>query len=514
MFRRPASMVAAGIFLSRILGLVRQRALAHFLGNSSVADAFTAAFRIPNLLQNLFGEGALSASFIPVYAGLVADKDREEANRVAGAVGALLAVVVSGIVVLGILAAPLLVTVIAPGFAGEKRELTIRLVRIFFPGAGLLVVSAWCLGILNSHRKFFLSYAAPVAWNLAIIGTLLVLGPRRSMADLAVAAAWASVAGSLLQVLVQWPTVRRLAPGLRLRLTTTTAHVRTVLSNFVPAFVGRGVVQVSAFIDSLLATLLPTGAVAAIGYAQTIYLLPVSLFGMAISAAELPAMSSARGTTEEVSAYLQTRLNAGLRRVAFLVVPSAMAFLALGHVIVSALYQTGEFGRQDSLYVWGILAGSAVGLLASTMGRLYASAFYALRDTRTPLRFAVVRVVLTGALGWFAALRLPGLLVIGPEWGAAGLTASAGLAGWIEFYLLRRGLQVRVGATGLPVGLLPRLWAAAAAGAGIGWVALRYLPAWHPVPLAVVVLGGYGVTYLLAARLFGVQEARDLLVRR
>lgn len=507
-------MVAAGIFLSRILGLVRQRALAHFLGNSSVADAFTAAFRIPNLLQNLFGEGALSASFIPVYAGLVADKDREEANRVAGAVGALLAGVVSGIVVLGILAAPLLVTVIAPGFAGEKRELTIRLVRIFFPGAGLLVVSAWCLGILNSHRKFFLSYAAPVAWNLAIIGTLLVLGPRRSMADLAVAAAWASVAGSLLQVLVQWPTVRRLAPGLRLRLTTTTAHVRTVLSNFVPAFVGRGVVQVSAFIDSLLATLLPTGAVAAIGYAQTIYLLPVSLFGMAISAAELPAMSSARGTTEEVSAYLQTRLNAGLRRVAFLVVPSAMAFLALGHVIVSALYQTGEFGRQDSLYVWGILAGSAVGLLASTMGRLYASAFYALRDTRTPLRFAVVRVVLTGALGWFAALRLPGLLVIGPEWGAAGLTASAGLAGWIEFYLLRRGLQVRVGATGLPVGLLPRLWAAAAAGAGIGWVALRYLPAWHPVPLAVVVLGGYGVTYLLAARLFGVQEARDLLVRR
>ncbi|TFG43098.1 MAG: murein biosynthesis integral membrane protein MurJ [Gemmatimonadales bacterium] len=507
-------MVAAGIFLSRILGLVRQRALAHFLGNSSVADAFTAAFRIPNLLQNLFGEGALSASFIPVYAGLVADKDREEANRVAGAVGALLAVVVSGIVVLGILAAPLLVTVIAPGFAGEKRELTIRLVRIFFPGAGLLVVSAWCLGILNSHRKFFLSYAAPVAWNLAIIGTLLVLGPRRSMADLAVAAAWASVAGSLLQVLVQWPTVRRLAPGLRLRLTTTTAHVRTVLSNFVPAFVGRGVVQVSAFIDSLLATLLPTGAVAAIGYAQTIYLLPVSLFGMAISAAELPAMSSARGTTEEVSAYLQTRLNAGLRRVAFLVVPSAMAFLALGHVIVSALYQTGEFGRQDSLYVWGILAGSAVGLLASTMGRLYASAFYALRDTRTPLRFAVVRVVLTGALGWFAALRLPGLLVIGPEWGAAGLTASAGLAGWIEFYLLRRGLQVRVGATGLPVGLLPRLWAAAAAGAGIGWVALRYLPAWHPVPLAVVVLGGYGVTYLLAARFFGVQEARDLLVRR
>ncbi len=513
MSRRPAAMVAAGIFLSRILGLVRQRAFAHYLGNTAVADAFTAAFRIPNLLQNLFGEGALSASFIPVYAGLLADEDREDADRLAGAVGALLALTVSAIVVLGVLAAPWLVTIIAPGFSGGKRDLTIHLVRILFPGAGLLVVSAWCLGVLNSHRRFFLSYAAPVAWNLAIIGTLLALGSRRSMAELAVAAAWASVAGSLLQVLVQWPTVRRVAPALRFRLTTTARNVRTVLSNFVPAFVGRGVVQVSAFIDSLLATLLPTGAVAAMGYAQTIYLMPVSLFGMAVSAAELPAMSGARGTPEEVGAFLRARLDGGLRQVAFFVVPSAMAFLALGHVIVSALYQTGEFGRQDSLYVWGILAGSAVGLLASTMGRLYASAFYALRDTRTPLRFAVLRVVLTGAFGWFAALRLPGLLVIGPEWGAAGLTASAGVAGWLEFILLRRSLGERIGATGLTAGLLPRLWLAAGVAAGAGWLLLGYLPTLSAVPTAVLVLGGYGVMYLGVTRALGIPEARTLLQR-
>ena len=513
MSRRPAAMVAAGIFLSRILGLVRQRAFAHYLGNSAVADAFTAAFRIPNLLQNLFGEGALSASFIPVYAGLLAEEDTAEADRVAGAVGALLALVVSVIVVVGVLTAPVLVTIIAPGFSGEKRDLTILLVRILFPGAGLLVVSAWCLGVLNSHRHFFLSYAAPVAWNLAIIGTLLTLGSRRTMAELAVAAAWASVAGSLLQVLVQWPTVRRLAPGVRLHLVTTAANVRAVLTNFVPAFVGRGVVQVSAFIDSLLATLLPTGAVAAMGYAQTIYLMPVSLFGMAVSAAELPAMSGARGTPEEVSAFLRARLDGGLRQVAFLVVPSAMAFLALGQVIVSALYQTGEFGRHDSMYVWGILAGSAVGLLASTMGRLYASAFYALRDTRTPLRFAVLRVVLTGAFGWFAALRLPGLLVIGPEWGAAGLTASAGIAGWLEFVLLRRTLGARIGATGLPAGLLPRLWLAAGASAAAGWLLLVYLPPFSAVPMAVLVLGCYGVVYFLAARALGIPEARTVLER-
>lgn len=514
MLRRSAAMVAAGIFLSRILGLVRQRAFAHFLGNSAVADAFTAAFRIPNLLQNLFGEGALSASFIPVYAKLVAERNEEEADRVAGAVGALLALVVAIIVVAGVAASPILVTIIAPGFAGEKRDLTIQLVRVLFPGAGLLVVSAWCLGVLNSHRRFFLSYAAPAAWNLAIIGALLILGPGREMAQIAVVAAWASVAGSLLQVLVQWPTVRRVAPGIRFRLAHGARNVRTVLTNFVPAFVGRGVVQVSAFIDSLLATLLPTGAVAAIGYAQAIYLLPVSLFGMAISAAELPAMSGAQGSEEEVGAFLRTRLQAGLRHVAFLVVPSAMAFLTLGHVIVSALYQTGEFGRQDSLYVWGILAGSAVGLLATTMGRLYASAFYALRDTRTPLRFAMLRVALTAAFGWFAALHLPDLLVIGPEWGAAGLTVSAGVAGWVEFALLRRSLGRRIGPSPIAAGLLPRLWLGAALAAAVGWLLLGPASAWHPVLTAVVVLGGFGAAYLLVTRLLGVQEARTLLARR
>jgi hypothetical protein len=181
---------------------------------------------------------------------------------------------------------------------------------------------------------------------------------------------------------------------------------------------------VSAFVDELIATLLPTGAVAAIGYAQSIYTLPVSLFGMSVSAAELPAMAQARGSVDEIAAHLRARLGSGLRKIAFFVVPSAMVLLALGHVVAGAIYQTGQFRREDTLYVWGILAGSAVGLLASTMGRLYASAFYALQDTRTPLRFAIVRVAATAALGLFAALRLPDLLLVDSRW-RVGLTASA-----------------------------------------------------------------------------------------
>ncbi|HEX8424452.1 MAG TPA: lipid II flippase MurJ, partial [Pyrinomonadaceae bacterium] len=161
-----AFLVGAGILLSRIVGLIRQRVFAYYFGNSAAKDAFDAAFKIPNFLQNVFGEGALSASFIPVYANLLARKDEREAGRVAGAIFALLALITSLLVLLGVLTTPYLISLIAYGFEGERRELTIRLVKIFFPGAGLLVLSAWCLGVLNSHRRFFLSYTAPVIWNL------------------------------------------------------------------------------------------------------------------------------------------------------------------------------------------------------------------------------------------------------------------------------------------------------------------------------------------------------------
>src|SRR5712691_2499323 len=193
---RSAALVAIGILCSRLTGLVRQRVFAHYFGlQSDSADAFMAAFRIPNFLQNLFGEGALSASFIPVYASLLARGERREADRVAGVVASLLALAVSGIVCVGVVATPLLIDAIAPGFEGGQRELTIRLVRILFPGAGLLVLSAWCLGVLNSHRRFLLSYTAPVMWNAAMIATLVVYG-HEPLPRLAVLLAWGSVVGS------------------------------------------------------------------------------------------------------------------------------------------------------------------------------------------------------------------------------------------------------------------------------------------------------------------------------
>jgi putative peptidoglycan lipid II flippase len=281
--------------------------------------------------------------------------------------------------------------------------------------------------------------------------------------------------------------------------------------NFVPVFVSRGVVQISAYIDSLLASLLPTGAVTGLANAQLLYTLPVSLFGMSVSAAELPAMSGVVGV--DAIGVLRERLNNGLRQIAFFVVPSAVAFLALGDIIAAALLQTGRFTHQDAVFVWGILAGSAVGLLASTLGRLYSSTYYALRDTRTPLHYALIRVVLTTVLGYLCAIVLPPRLGIAPQWGTAGLTASAGVSGWLEFLLLRHTLNKRLGRTGLPATLSARLWLASTIAAAIAWAVKVSLPFGQPIVVAALVLIPYGLVFLGLTMALGIPEAHGVLRR-
>lgn len=531
---RGAALVGAGIFLSRILGLVRERVFAHYLGNSIPAAAFKAALRIPNFLQNLFGEGVLSASFIPVYARLLAKGEREEADRVAGAVFGLLSVATAVLVALGMAATPVFIDLIAPGFEGEARTLTIQLVRILFPGTGLLVISAWCLGILNSHRRFFLSYAAPVLWNLAIVATLLGFGRRSGEADLAVWVAYGTVVGSLLQFAVQVPTVRSLLGRFRPSLSVARDSVRQVLRSFGPVVVGRGVVQISAYVDTAYASLISPRALSALAYAQTLYLIPVGLFGMAVSAAELVEMSSVLGSFDEVAARLRERIERSSTRIAFFVIPSAAAFLLLGDVVGGSLLQTGRFSSADTRYLWYLLMGSTVGLLAATLGRLYASAFYALKDTRTPLYFAAARVALTAALAYWSAVKLPGQLGVPQEVGGVGITATTGLAAWFEFLMLRRTLNKRIGRTGMPGRTLLVLWGSAIASGAVGlgikaalvqwrgpirgveaeWFG-RILPppAMHPILTGALVLVPFGVLYFALTSALGIEQSKAVIRR-
>ena len=536
-----ALLVAAGIFLSRVVGVVGERVLGHYLRNAEGAGARREAERIPNFLQNLLGEGVLSASFIPVYARLEGRGEHEAARRVAGAVFGLLALASSVAVALGVVAAPWLVDAIAPGLVGGTRDLTVLLVRVLFPGVGLLVLSAWCLGILNSHRRFFLSYAAPVLWNLAIVATLLGLGGRRSPEALAHAVAWGAVAGCALQLLVQLPSTLRALGGLRVAIDVHSPGVRQVLASFGPVLVGRGVVQVSAFVDMFVASFISERAISTLGYAQTLYLLPVSLFGMAVSAAELPEMARAAGTggagvavgpDSPLAATLRGRIDAGSRRIAFFVVPSSAAFLLLGDVVGAALFQTGRFGADDARYLWYLLGAATLGLLASATARLYSSSFYALQDTHTPLRFAVVRVVLAGLLGAALGIALPRALGLPADLGGALLLAAAGAAAWVEFGLLRRALGRRIGPTGLSRGHLLKLWGAAGVaglvGLGVkaGLVHLRgaapgalaewggtFLPApaLHPILTALAVLLPFGGVYFALTTALGLPEARAVV---
>jgi putative peptidoglycan lipid II flippase len=301
-----------------------------------------------------------------------------------------------------------------------------------------------------------------------------------------------------------------LVKGLHLSLNYRLSSVRTVIRNFVPVFIGRGVIQISAYVDQILASFLGTGAVAALSYAQALYTLPVSLFGMSVSAAELPAMSKASGSDSEVAAYLQKQLNSGLRRIAFFIVPSAVGFLTLGDVAAAAIYQTGRFSAADAVYVWAILAGSAVGLLASTLGRLYSSAFYSLKDTATPLRYALIRVALATAAGYVLSQHGPSLIGIDLKWGAAGITIASGFCGWIEFILLRRSLNRRIGKSGLELSYVAKLWFAAGMSAAGAWVVKLYIGECHPILIAIPVLGSFGIIYFALSYAMKIPEAQFL----
>jgi putative peptidoglycan lipid II flippase len=271
-------------------------------------------------------------------------------------------------------------------------------------------------------------------------------------------------------------------------------------ASFWPVVAARGVVNLSGWIDLVLAGLLASGAVAVMGYAQTFYLLPISLFGMSIAASELPELSRMR---EEAERVVAARVSRALRRVSFFLIPSTLGYLALGDVIVAALFETGEFGVAESLVTWGVLAAYALGLPASGSSRVLSSAFYALRDARTPARIAYVRVAVSTVVGVALMFPLDRLGFESLRLGAAGLAAGASVGAWLEFVLLRRALGKRVGAHGPGVARMIRYVLAAALAVVVGVLLQGVAGELHPIFTAGVVLPAAGLAYLGGVRLLG-----------
>jgi putative peptidoglycan lipid II flippase len=484
-------------------------AIAAFFGTGLAADAYTAALRIPNTIRNLLGEGTLSASFIPVYSGTLARGPGADSQRLAGTVLSLLLVLAAILSGLGVALAPWITELLVGRWGAEKLELTTRLVRILFPMAGILILAAWCLGVLNSHRRFFLAFAAPVVWNLSQIVGLLVAW-RLGWEPLIVALAWSTLIGALLQFLIQLPAALRLAGRVKLSFETTWTPVRTVIRNFGPVVLGAGVVQVSGLLDVFLAGLLAEGALATLGYAQRLYYLPLALFGISVAAASLPELS--REAELEARDALRRRLREGFQKIAFNVLPSALALILFGDWVVALVFQRANFTVSDTLWVHATLGAYSVGLLAASSVKLFASGFHAMLDTRTPVKLAAVGLAFGAALGATLMWRFY----------VPGLAFGAALGSWLYLALLWNGLHRRLGPLFETADLayLGKLLAAAAAAAGAALLAEWWLEPAVGVAaglaaraaVTMATLGVFGIVYLLACRGAGVIPAGSMKI--
>lgn len=431
-----------GILVSRITGLARDIAVAAFLGTGLLADAYYAAIKIPNIIRNLLGEGTLSAAFVPVYSETLekADRGSLESTRLASSVlGIVLATAVL-LSALGVALAPWITRSLLLGASLEATNVTTDLVRILFPMSGVLIVGAWCLGVLTSHGRFFLPFVAPTLWNASQIAGLFVaqaLGSER----LAHALAWSALAGSLLQVGVQLPAARSLAGTIRPALQWGWEPVRRVARNTLPVISSQGIFQISSLVDISLAALVGTSAMSALGYSQRLIYLPISLFGMSVAAAALPEMSR-----EATAERLRPRLVNGFFQILFFVLPTGVFLLLFGDLVVRVIYERRAFGETSTVLVAAVVAAYALGLVATSSLRLFSSGFHAMQDTRTPMRIAAISVTagIAAAVGMTLAARA--VLPSSYRPFAAVAIALGGAAGaWLNLGLLWSALDRRIG---------------------------------------------------------------------
>jgi putative peptidoglycan lipid II flippase len=498
---RATLVVMLGIGVSRIFGLVREQVVAFYFGRSAAYSAFIAAYKVPNLVRVLLGEGNLSASFIPVLAEKMAADEPAAAQRLARGVLGLLLATVAFVTLAGMLAAPTLAWLVAPGFDPALRELVERLIVILFPTTGLMVVGAWCMGVLHAHGRFLWPNLAPLFWSVVSAGALIAFIGKVDAHPVYVLA-WGVVAGSALQLLVQLPATRlalgTLAPAGGWR----DPAVQKVVALFTPMLIGTGVAQLSTLIDVQIASFISDQSVATLAYAQRLYLLPLSLFGVAIAQVALPTLSHDVARSGE---RILAELGIAWRRMAFLMLPAALGLAAFGRPAVSLLFERGRFDASDTTAVTWVLSAYSVGLLAYGSVRLFATAFYAFQDTRTPVRVAVGALLANVALGitlaWFVGT--PGIALAT----AVAAVANACVLG----VLLRRRLG---GLFTESSGANAARMVAAAGIAGALCVApyLWILSRWSSWEIAGRIGGtvglyvGIGVAYLAVARALGIDE--------
>jgi len=495
---RSAGVFTGATMLSRILGYIRDSMVANFFGAGVAADAFYAAFRISNLFRRLLGEGALSASFIPVFSEYAEKHGQEKTQEFLNTVFTVLLVVLTLLTILGVIFAPQITKLIAMGFekTPERFELTVTLTRAMFPFLLFISLAALLTGVLNSLRSFFLPALAPACLSLAEIGYLLILAPQLPLEKQVIGLALSVSVGGLMQFFILVPALWK--KGFNLQPVWNTAHegLRRVGKLMAPATVGISVDQINAFVDTICASFLVTGSVTALYYSNRVMQLPLALFGIALSQVSLPAMSAqvARGDTEAV----KDTLNFALRLTLFMILPATVGLMVLGRPIVEVLFEHGEFNAAATTQTTYALFFFATGLVAYASVKILASAFYAFQDTKTPVKIAAVSVVSNIVL----------VLLLMKPMGVGGLALATSLASWINaaalFWMLRRKLGL-LGGRKIFMTILQSSLSCAVMGA-FAWGVMQPV---NPLPiylkLALAIAGG-ALLYMGGARLLGMPE--------
>lgn len=529
---RSAGIVSMAVMASRILGLVREMVFAFFFGASKsyAIDAYFIAFRIPNLLRDLFAEGALSSAFVTVFSDYLVTKGEKEAFRLSNLIATALMLILGILVVLGVIFAPTVVAIIAPGYESEpeKFALTIRLTRVMMPFILLVAMAAKAMGILNARDRFGIPALASSFFNLgSIIGGLgfavFLVDPTFAHpisaivdhpTDAIFGMAYGVLIGGFFQFAVQWPSLRRAGFRYRPMLSFTDPGVRRILNLMGPAVIGAAAVQVNILINSNFASKIPgDGPVTWLNYAFRLMQFPIGVFGVAIATATLPSISRS-AALEEMGTFRRT-LASSIRLALLLTVPSAVGLAVLSRPIIALIYERGGFHSIDTDHTAGALAFYALGLAGYSAIRILAPAFYALNDARTPMMISLFSIVTNFVMNWMLVDKLH-------ERGLALSTSTVALMNFALLYLIMRrrvnGIEGRQ--TAITVG---KILAASAVMGVVSWgissiignTAGSGLAARTANVMASVTVGA-GVFYI-AASMLGIQElkaATDVFVNR
>jgi putative peptidoglycan lipid II flippase len=515
---RNAGVISLAVTASRVLGLVRDQVFAALFGAGLQYDAFLTAFRIPNLLRDLFAEGALSAAFVTTFTQVQQQKGAEEAFRLSNRVATALVLLLSAICVLGWIFTPSIVYWLAPGFfdVPGKADLTIHLTRIMIPFLLLIALAAKAMGILNARNNFAIPAIAPVFFNLGsviaglffgfVVGSFLGLNPIEGMA-------FGTLVGGFLQFAVQWPSLRRAGFRYRPMLSFTDPGVRQIMRLMGPAIIGTAAVQINVFVNTNFASEIvdpATGAVlngpvSWLSYAFRFMQFPIGVFGVAIATAALPPLS--RSTAKPDFGEFRQTLAHSLALVFLLCIPSAVGLAVLGRPIVALVFEHGKFTSFDTAQTANALAAYAIGLAGYAAVKVLSPAFYALNDARTPMLISIGSIAVNYAMN---------SLLVG-SFGHVGLAFSTSTVALVNFLLLALFMRRRLGRLGgrqLGATVL-RVSAASCAMAATAWLAsesLSHLPlrgvALHLIQVSAAI-GLAALVFYGSCRLLRVEELHE-----